>query len=58
MTYAMCGFANFGSLGIMIGGMGAMVPEKRNAIVGLGIKSIVAGTIATCMTGAVVGILY
>jgi len=58
MTYAMCGFANFGSLGIMIGGMGAMVPEKRDEIVGLGMKSIVAGTIATCMTGAVVGIIY
>jgi CNT family concentrative nucleoside transporter len=42
----------------MIGGMGAMVPEKRNEIVALGMKSIVAGTIATCMTGAVVGILY
>jgi len=57
MTYAMCGFANFGSLGIMIGGMGAMVPEKREEIVGLGIKSIVGGTIATCMTGAAVGII-
>ena len=57
MTYAMCGFANFGSLGIMIGGMGALVPKRRNEIVGLGMKSIVAGTIATCMTGAVVGII-
>jgi CNT family concentrative nucleoside transporter len=42
----------------MIGGMGAMVPEKRDEIVGLGMKSIVAGTIATCMTGAVVGLIY
>jgi CNT family concentrative nucleoside transporter len=58
MTYAMCGFANFGSLGIMIGGIGAMAPARRNEVVGLGMKSIVAGTIATCMTGAVVGILY
>ena len=58
ITYAMCGFANFGSLGIMIGGMGAMVPERRDEIVGLGIKSLIAGTIATCMTGAVVGIIY
>ena len=53
MTYAMCGFANFGSLGIMIDGVGAMVPERRDEIVGLGLKSIVAGTIATCMTGTV-----
>jgi CNT family concentrative nucleoside transporter len=57
MTYAMCGFANLGSLGIMIGGVGAMVPERREEIVGLGPKSIMAGTIATCMTGAVVGVI-
>jgi CNT family concentrative nucleoside transporter len=57
MTYAMCGFANPGSLGIMIGGMGTIAPTRRNEIVGLGFKSIVAGTLATCMTGAVVGII-
>jgi len=55
LTYALCGFANFGSLGIMIGGMGTMVPERRSEIAALGIKSIVAGILATCMTGAVVG---
>jgi CNT family concentrative nucleoside transporter len=58
MTYAMCGFANFGSLGIMIGGLGSMVPERRDEIVSLGIKSIVSGTFATCMTGAIVGVFY
>lgn len=57
MTYALCGFANFGSLGIMIGGMGAMAPERRGEIVALGMKSILAGTLATLMTGAVVGVL-
>jgi CNT family concentrative nucleoside transporter len=57
MTYALCGFANLGSLGIMLGGLGAMAPERRGEIVELGMKSIVAGTIATCMTGAVVGIV-
>ena len=57
MTYAMCGFANPGSLGIMIGGMGTMAPERRDEIVALGFRSIVAGTMATCMTGAVVGIV-
>ena len=56
MTYALCGFANFGSLGIMIGGMGTMVPERRREIVELGMKSIVAGTLATCMTAATVGV--
>ena len=57
MTYAMCGFANPGSLGIMIGGMGTIAPTRRNEIVELGFKSIVAGTLSTCMTGAVVGII-
>lgn len=57
LIYAMCGFANPGSLGIMIGGLGAMAPERRAEIVGLGARSILAGTLATCMTGAVVGIL-
>ncbi len=57
MTYAMCGFANPGSLGIMIGGMGTMAPNRRNEIVALGLRSIIAGTLATCMTGAVVGII-
>jgi CNT family concentrative nucleoside transporter len=56
VTYAMCGFANPGSLGIMIGGMGTMVPERREEIVALGFRSIVAGTLATCMTGAVAGL--
>ena len=57
LTYALCGFANFGSLGIMIGGLGAMVPERRHEIVGLGLRSILSGTLATCMSGAVAGVL-
>ena len=57
MMYGMCGFSNFGSLGIMIGGIGTMVPERREEIVSLGIKSIIAGTLATSMTGAVIGII-
>jgi CNT family concentrative nucleoside transporter len=57
LTYALCGFANFGSLGIMIGGMGTMAPERKNEIIALGIRSIIAGTLATCLTGATVGIL-
>ena len=54
MTYALCSFANFGSLGIMIGGLGSMVPERRSEVVSLGIRALIAGTLATCMTGAVV----
>jgi concentrative nucleoside transporter, CNT family len=57
MVYALCGFANLGSLGIMIGGMGSMVPERRAEIISLGLKSIVAGTLATCLAGAIVGII-
>jgi len=58
MIYALCGFANIGSLGIMLGGLTAMVPEKRNEIIDLGMKSIIAGVLATCLTGAVVGLLF
>jgi CNT family concentrative nucleoside transporter len=57
MSYALCGMANFGSLGIMIGGFTVMVPERRREVVSLGLKSIVAGTLATCSTGAVVGLI-
>jgi CNT family concentrative nucleoside transporter len=57
MTYALCGFANLGSLGIMIGGLGAMVPARRDEIVALGMKSVLAGTMATLMTGAVVAVI-
>ncbi|MBN2885450.1 MAG: nucleoside:proton symporter [Chromatiaceae bacterium] len=57
MTYALCGFANVGSLGILIGGLGAMAPERRAEIVALGPRAILAGTLATLSTGAVVAIL-
>ena len=57
MLYAMCGFANFASLGIMIGGLGVMAPERREEINALGLKSIVSGTLTTCLMGAVVGVL-
>jgi CNT family concentrative nucleoside transporter len=57
MLYAMCGFANFGSLGIMIGGLGTMAPERRKDVISLGFKSIVSGTLATCLIGAIVGVL-
>ncbi len=57
MLYAMCGFANFGSLGIMIAGLTVMAPERRADIISLGGKSIVSGTLATCLTGAIVGVL-
>src|ERR1700688_1672305 len=57
MLYAMCGFANFGSLGIMIGGLGTMAPERRQDVISLGFKSIVSGTLSTCLIGSIVGVL-
>jgi concentrative nucleoside transporter, CNT family len=57
MTYALCGFANFGSAGIMIGGMSAMAPERRSEIVTLAPRSIISGTIATLTSGAIAGVL-
>ena len=57
MTYALCGFANFGSLGIMIAGLSGMCPERATEIVELAPKSLISGTLATCMTGAIAGLL-
>ena len=55
MTYALCGFANVGSVGITVSGMGILMPERRNEIIGLVWKALLAGFLATCMTAAVVG---
>ena len=57
MLYALCGFANFGSLGIMIAGLTTMAPERRDEIIALGPRTIVSGTLATCVIGAIVGTL-
>jgi len=56
-TYALCGFANFGSIGIQIGGIAAIAPGRRSDVARLGIRAMFAGTIATLMTAAVAGIL-
>lgn len=58
MTYALAGFANLSSIGIQIGGIGTMVPERKQEIISLGAKAMIAGTIASCMSGAIVGIIY
>jgi concentrative nucleoside transporter, CNT family len=55
MTYALCGFANVGSVGITVSGMGILMPERRNEIIGMVWKALLAGFLATCMTAAVVG---
>lgn len=58
MAYALCGFANFVSLGIMVTGLVTMVPERRKEIMELGTKTLVAGTLATCTSATLVGIIY
>lgn len=57
MAYAVCGFANFSSVGILIGGMLAIAPRRREDILGLAPKALISGTFATLMTGAVIGTL-
>jgi CNT family concentrative nucleoside transporter len=56
-SYALCGFANFGSLAILLGGIGGLAPSRRPEVASLGIRSIVAGSLATFMTGCVAGLL-
>jgi CNT family concentrative nucleoside transporter len=58
LTYALCGFANFGSLGILLGGLNAMLPpERRPELAVLGLKSVLAGLLTTCLTAGLVGLL-
>jgi concentrative nucleoside transporter, CNT family len=57
MTYALCGFANVGSVGILVSGFGVLMPERRSEIIGLIGKALLAGFLATCMSAAVVGAL-
>ena len=57
LTYALCGFTNFGSFGILIGGLGALVPERRAELLSLGPRALLAGTLVSCLTGAVAGLV-
>jgi concentrative nucleoside transporter, CNT family len=56
-TYALCGFANFGSVGILVTGLSTMAPSRRAEIAQLGVRALVGGTLANCITAAVAGIL-
>jgi concentrative nucleoside transporter, CNT family len=56
-TYALCGFANFDSAGILVGGLGGMVPDRRAEVVSRGMRSVISGTLVTCMSGALTGAL-
>lgn len=54
-TFALCGFANFSSIGMQIGGIGALAPNKRGELAKLGIRAMLAGTMANLMSAAIVG---
>ncbi|MCI5046146.1 MAG: hypothetical protein MRY59_01495 [Aquisalinus sp.] len=58
LVYSLCGFANIGSLGIVIGGLSGLVPSRRQDIIALAPKAMIAGTLTTLMTGAVIGVIY
>jgi CNT family concentrative nucleoside transporter len=57
LAWALCGFANPGSMGIIIAGLGALAPDRRGEVASLGPAAVIGGTVATCMTGAAVGVL-
>jgi len=58
LTYALCGFANFSSIGIQIGGLGPLAPSRKSEIAALGIKAVIGGAMATLMTATLAGLLY
>ncbi len=57
LTYALCGFSNFGSIGIQLGGIGGIAPERRSDLARLGLRAMLGGTLACCMTACVAGVL-
>lgn len=57
MVYALCGFANFSSIGIQIGSLGTLAPERRADVISLGFKAVFAGTLATMLSGTIIGLL-
>src|SRR5690606_19841324 len=56
-TYALCGFANFSSIAIQIGGIGGIAPERRHDLARFGLRAVLGGTIATLMTATIAGVL-
>lgn len=57
-TYILCGFANFSSIGIQIGGIGSLAPGKRSQIASLGLKALIGGTITTLLSATLVGMIF
>ena len=57
-TFALCGFANFGSIGIQLGGIGALAPERRSTLAKLGFKAMIGGTLASLLTASIAGMFF
>ncbi len=57
-TFALCGFANFGSIGIQLGGIGALAPERRSILAKLGFKAMIGGTLASLLTASIAGMFF
>ncbi len=57
LTYALCGFSNFGAIAIQIGGIGGLAPERRGDLAKLGLRAMLGGTLACCITGCVAGLM-
>ena len=57
-TFALCGFANFGSVGIQIAGIGGLAPEQRPTLVALGFKALIGGTVASLLTASIAGMFF
>jgi CNT family concentrative nucleoside transporter len=58
LSYALCGFAHVGSVGIFVGGIAALAPARRDDLAGLGLRALIGATLATLMTGALAGVFY
>jgi len=58
LTYALCGFSNFGAIGIQIGGIGPLAPERRSDLAQLGLRAMFGGMLAACMTACMAGVMY
>ena len=56
-SYALCGFANFASIGIQIGGIGSIAPNRMTELSALGLRAMISGTLAACMTGTIAGVI-
>ena len=58
MTFALCGFSNFGSIAILLGGLGAVIPKRRHDIARLGMRAVIGGTLVNLMNAAIAGLFF